>query len=126
MASPASGVFAVSSFDLFHGTVTQIGTAGNTANPTLYALKQKGYAVTLSYWRDGNGDFSSSYTAMKEGRRFIAESPEELLGLVAMWEVRGDDWRSSTDEEQAWRDALFETARVYDDGGSDVTEDEEG
>jgi hypothetical protein len=104
----------------------QLAIAGNTRNPTLYALRAKGYGVSLSYQRDGNGDLSSWYTATTQGRRFVASSPEELLGLVAMWEVRGDDWSPGSDEERAWCDALFEAARVYDDDGRDVTEDEDG
>lgn len=114
--------------------VTQIGVAGNTAAPALYALRHKGYAVTLSHLRDGRGDHSCSYTATSytatsytatgQGRRFVGGSPEEVLGLVAMWEVRGDDWRAHTDEERAWHDALVEAARVYDADGNDVTDED--
>jgi hypothetical protein len=85
---------------------TTIRVAGNTAAPALYALRAKGYAVTLSCAPlDG-----AEYAAEKEGRLFSATTAEELLGLVAMWEVRGDDWRACTDDERAWHDALVEAA----------------
>jgi hypothetical protein len=32
------------------------------------------------------------WDADKDGRVFSADSAESLLGLIAMWEQRGDDW----------------------------------
>lgn len=85
---------------------TRIRVAGNTAAPALYALHAKGYAVTVSYGGDDTNGYTAEYEAEKDGRRFSATTPEELLGLVAMWEVRGDDWRASTEAERAWHAAL--------------------
>ncbi|MET7402660.1 hypothetical protein ABZS66_55190 [Dactylosporangium sp. NPDC005572] len=100
----------------------RISIAGNTALPALQVLRQKGYAVALSYVGDANGTTSSSYTATRDGQLFAATAPEELLGLVAMWEVRGNDWRRLTDSERAWHDALLEAARVYDCDGNEVVD----
>jgi hypothetical protein len=104
----------------------RISIAGNTAGPALFALKAKGYAIALSYRRqddpDGSVGYTAEYAAEKDRRVFCANSPEELLGLVAMWEVRGDDWRRRTDSERAWHDALVEAARVYDRDGEEVDE----
>lgn len=68
-----------------------IRIAGNTQIPALLALRVKGY--TLKKWFMGPGRRDGQYDAEKDGRTFSATSPEELLGLIAMWEVRGDDWR---------------------------------
>lgn len=104
----------------------KISIAGNTAAPALFALRAKGYVVTLSYWRQDDPDESggdiAEYAAEKDRRVFCANSPEELLGLVAMWEMRGDDWRRRTDSERAWHDALIEAAPVYDRDGNEVDE----
>ena len=93
---------------------TKIRAAGNTAAPALYALHAKGYAVTLSYGRDDADGYTAEYEAEKDGCLFSATTPEELLGLVAMWEVRGDDWRASTDAERAWHATLIDTAPVHE------------
>jgi hypothetical protein len=106
---------------------TRIRVAGNTAAPALYALRAKGYVVTLSYVRLDDGgrssDYVAEYAAEKDGCLFSATTAEELLGLVAMWEVRGDGWRACTDLERAWHDALVEAALVYDRAGNLVDED---
>ncbi len=100
-----------------------IRVAGNTGGPALFALRAKGYAVELSFVRDESGGYEADYTAGKDGRLFSAGTPEGLLGLVAMWETRGDDWRASSDDERSWRDALEEAALVYDRDGDVVDED---
>lgn len=40
---------------------------------------------------------------------FSATSPEELLGLVAMWEVRGNDWRANLNEINTYQKAIEES-----------------
>ena len=105
---------------------TKIRVAGNTSAPALYALRAKGYVVTLSYVRLDDGgvsnDYAAEYAAERDGCLFSATTAEELLGLVAMWEVRGGDWRATTDVERAWHDALVEAALVYDGAGNLVDE----
>ena len=74
-------------------------TAGNTPIPCLQALVAKGYKVT-HYFADRGGDQKvPQWAAEKDGRLFTAERVEEVLGLIAMWEVRGDDWRLREGED---------------------------
>ena len=67
-----------------------IGSAGNTINPCLLTLRGKSYALSCSRSREEDGEESTLWRAEKDDRAFSADWPEELLGLVAMWEVRGD------------------------------------
>jgi hypothetical protein len=67
----------------------QITAAGNTEVPAYLALVAKGYQVSMT------GDL---WLAQKDQNFFSASGPLELLGLVAMAEIRGVNWRA-TDEE---------------------------
>jgi hypothetical protein len=70
-------------------------SAGNTVVPAHLALQARGYAV----WREEpvpGGE--ATWFAEDARRRFAAEDPVALLGLVAMFDIRGDDW-AATDEE---------------------------
>ena len=96
-----------------------IRIAGNTGNPCLLALRAKGYRLTN--WYHPDGEYRSNFDAEKDGRQFSATSPEELLGLVAMWEVRGDDWRKKPDEPSIC-DELAEKALTYDSEGNVVND----
>ena len=75
-----------------------IRIAGNTENPALLALRAKGYRVWLEYTKVDDPKspwqpYMPDYQAEKEGTYFSATTPVELLGLAAMWETRGDDWK---------------------------------
>ena len=61
--------------------------SGNTYNPSLIVLRQKGYEV----WLD-KGDSTSHWCAKKGDQSFLAYTGPELLGLVALWEALGKDW----------------------------------
>ena len=50
-----------------------------------------------------------------------ATTPEELLGLVAMWEVRGDDWRLKPGEA-AIDDELHAASRTFNREGNELPE----
>lgn len=63
--------------------------AANVEVPAYLVLRQKNYSVTAS----GN-----SWYAEKDGLRFQAENVIELLGVVSMFEARGDNW-AATDLE---------------------------
>jgi hypothetical protein len=70
-------------------------TAGNTASPCLQAIVSKGYTVTHFFQAFGGepqGQGRPVWAAEKDSRMFSAERLEEVLGLIAMWEIRGDDW----------------------------------
>ena len=51
--------------------------------------------------------------AKKDGREFSATTEAELLGLVAMWEVRGDDWKTKPGEPDVY-DELYPSSITYD------------
>jgi hypothetical protein len=61
--------------------------SGNTYNPSLIALRQKGYELWLE-----KGDSGSLWCASKGEQSFLAYSGPELLGLVALWEHFGKNW----------------------------------
>lgn len=68
-------------------TEHSIVASGNTYNPSLIVLRQKGYDVWLEPGEDG-----SLWCAKKGGQDFLAYTGPELLGLVALWEHLGNDW----------------------------------
>jgi hypothetical protein len=92
--------------------VQTIRIAGNTQIPALLVLRAKRYHVALTY---AAPDMSPDYTAERDGCLFSADSPEALLGLVAMWEAMGSAWRALTDSERAWFDQLMEAATVHEE-----------
>jgi hypothetical protein len=81
-------------------------TAANTAVPCLEALFAKGYAVSHYFLALGVEEKRPQWAAEKDGRLFTAEELEQVLGLVAMWEVRGDDWRLKGGEYQRYEELL--------------------
>lgn len=93
-----------------------IGVAPNTENPCMLVLRARGYTLRQWFVRDKEGEHDQHFEAIKEGRRFVGESGEEVLGLIAMWEVRGDDWRT-TDDEPEIVDELYPKAITYDQKG---------
>jgi hypothetical protein len=65
--------------------------SGNTYNPSLIILREKGYDLWLERGEDG-----SLWCAKKGGQSFLAYSGPELLGLVVLWEHLGEDWNQQT------------------------------
>jgi hypothetical protein len=61
--------------------------SGNTYNPSLIVLRNKGYELWLE-----KGDDGSLWCAKKGDQSFLAYSGPELLGLVTLWENLGEDW----------------------------------
>ena len=107
-------------------TGVRIRIAGNTHLPCLLALRAKGYRVSLEYTKVGDPKnpwhpYRPDYQAEKDGAYFSATTPEELLGLAAMWEVRGDDWRLKPGEG-AIDDELDAAARTFDLDGNELPE----
>ena len=94
--------------------------AGNTMIPCLQAIAAKGYTVSHYFLGSKPGDWDHpQWEAEKDGREFSATSVEELLGLIAMWEVRGDDWMIKPGETEL-HDRLSESAPMYDPEGNVV------
>lgn len=73
-------------------------------NPALITLREKGYDLGIYEPSDDpreiltEGDIGF-WWANKNSHEFVASSPLELLGLVAIWEYRGDEWRRSSDPD---------------------------
>lgn len=63
--------------------------AANTMTPAYLAILSKGYTVRT------DGDYM---IAERADARFVAEEPVALLGLIALFEVRGEDWAATDDE----------------------------
>jgi hypothetical protein len=61
--------------------------SGNTYNPSLVVLRDKGYELWLE-----KGDNGSLWCARKGNVSFLAYSGPELLGLAALWEHLGENW----------------------------------
>jgi hypothetical protein len=91
-----------------------IASAGNTGNHALDVLHAKGYSVVV--YPDASDNGLNRYWATKDGRDFIAPDPVEVLGLVALWEQFGDDWRDQ--RVPSHHDALMGAAFPEDDYAS--------
>jgi hypothetical protein len=64
----------------------KLSAAANTEIPALLVLENNGYEITSidgSVWR-----------AIKNKNEFVANSPLELLGLIELFNQRGDAWRA--------------------------------
>ena len=94
----------------------KIRIAGNTEIPCFSAIKAKGYKVTVTAYQDSD---YYDWCAEKDNRLFSATSPVELLGLIAMWEVRGDKWRlkdnPSHNEYDEYRELMDNVPEYYHD-----------
>jgi hypothetical protein len=66
---------------------SSVVASGNTYNPSLIVLRNKGYDLWLE-----KGENGSLWCARKGARRFLAYSGPELLGLVTLWESLGENW----------------------------------
>lgn len=97
-----------------------IANAGNTVIPCLQAIAAKGYTVDHYFLGEAPGEWDHpQWVAEKDQRIFFADSPNELLGLIAMWEVRGDDWQIKDGEVDLYDD-FVKTAPMYNNDGDVV------
>ena len=65
------------------------------SNVALLILRERGYRV---WWGASERPAADDWWAEKAGREFIATNPLALLGLVVLWESRGEDWREKPGE----------------------------
>ena len=101
----------------YFGQPLTIRIAGNTSNPCLLALREKGYVIRFWFIKTGDNDYQKNIDAEKDGRCFSATTEAELLGLVAMWEVRGDPWQTRPGEPYVY-DELYPASITYDNEGN--------
>lgn len=66
---------------------TSLISYGNTYNPCLLLLREKGYELAA----EDTGERMLWY-AHKSEHTCMATSPPELLGIVVLWESFGQDW----------------------------------
>ncbi|MEO1276647.1 MAG: hypothetical protein AAFV96_15125 [Pseudomonadota bacterium] len=67
--------------------------AGNADTAAFAVLCSLGYELSLV-----PGAEEERICAKKDGHEFVAESPITVLGLVALHQARGDDWKPRDDE----------------------------
>ena len=66
-----------------------LAAAGNLVIPAYLCIPAKGYSV-----RNANG----LMTAERGSDHFVAHSPIELLGVITLAEMRGENWQATDDE----------------------------
>lgn len=76
-----------------------IANAGNVVVPAYLALRSKGYSMHRERHNDGREE---TWFAESDSIRFVAEDPVTLLGLVAMAESRGNDWKATDQQIEAF------------------------
>jgi hypothetical protein len=89
---------------------TTLAAAGNVEAPACLVLQSKGYRVArITADNERAGD--ELWTAEGNGFRFVASGPIELLGVVAVYEARGDSWRASDEALTAFMERFSPNAR---------------
>lgn len=79
---------------------SQIVTSSEDSNyAALWSILQKNYELKLSMDRDTPPEKCNvRYTVNKDDNWFQGVDLIEILGLISLWETRGDDWRLEEDE----------------------------
>jgi hypothetical protein len=77
------------------GSAFRLTEFNDVSNVAILTLRDKGYRV---WWEASERPAADDWWAEKEGREFIATNPLALLGLVALWESRGEEWRQKPGE----------------------------
>ncbi|WLE99133.1 MAG: hypothetical protein QTN59_09900 [Candidatus Electrothrix communis] len=82
-----------------------LSDAPNTYNAALLVIKKKGYNIRIDPSDDEYeiGD----WVAYNDERQFFAANPLMLLGLVALFDERGEDWQRKSGEDNLY-DAILE------------------
>jgi len=101
----------------------KIRIAGNTGAPCYFVIKSKGYEIEMITYLDDNDEYDCTYEykAIKDNLLFSAISLEELLGLITMWEHRGDNWQT-TKEEYSFFENIRDKSPTCDKDGNIVLE----
>lgn len=76
----------------------KIASAGNTVVPAYLVIRSKGYSIR----REPGTKVRETWYAEKGDIQLMAEDPLALLGLVALAEERGEDWKALDSEIDAF------------------------
>ncbi|GBL06341.1 hypothetical protein [Glaciecola sp. KUL10] len=71
----------------------KMSSAANTEIPSFYLVEKLGFTVSKKLIAD-----TEHWIAKKEENEFMATGLTELLGIIRLYEIKGDGWRA-TDEE---------------------------
>ena len=69
--------------------------AGNTVVPAILTLEARGFRVTMA---PEGGEGGGGCRAVRGDESYVADDPVTVLGLVALVEARGWDWRAGDAE----------------------------
>ncbi len=63
----------------------------DTVMPAMVLILQMGYHMTIDHTKP-------SFSAEKDGNTFEAEDPVVVLGLIKLFEMRGENWAATAAE----------------------------
>lgn len=86
----------------------KIADAGNVMVPAYLILKKKGYRLRRSNPGDLDLELWHAENATCE---FVADGPVALLGLVLLYETRGENWQSNDEDLREFEDWLHGCGR---------------
>jgi hypothetical protein len=69
----------------------RLTSAGNVIIPAIKTIGELGYKFRID-------NVENLCIAEKDGNTFIAEDPIAVLGLIKMYEVKGNQWQVSDEE----------------------------
>ena len=72
-----------------------LAEAGSVQGPALGIIHEKGYRIL-----NLSTATHSEWIAENEQRTFYASSPVALLGLIAIWEARGEKWMGTEEQSE--------------------------
>jgi hypothetical protein len=72
-----------------------LSAATNVLAPAFYVLEEKGYQVHFDKQHDW-------WVAKKDGVKLIGYSTIELCGLAYIYEAKGEEWRVSDEQSDAY------------------------
>ncbi|MBD2716536.1 hypothetical protein KBK19_15950 [Microvirga sp. STR05] len=75
--------------------MSELAAAGNVLAPAYHVLQEKGYQVSFDKEHDW-------WVARKAGIQLIGYSTLELCGLAYMHEAKGQEWRVTDEQIEAY------------------------
>ena len=81
----------------FDSVKFHLAEAGNITNPALLILRDKGYEIGVEPPEEENSSWN--WWAEKDGNLFTGSNPAMILGLISIWETRGENWQTQENEE---------------------------